>query len=205
MNGRRKDMKQVAIAFATTGPSPKDGHRFSELVLVLVKQGTDRRLHVKVEPENGNTFAARFPEIDSFIGDASLVMLNGGRWRRFLRVELKAIKGRGARRLMLGVIDVGDWAHQRFPRQRKNVTAIASRMGISGTKELTGLEREAELLGLIAQQMNTSPAEPASVAPTKAVIDAFPAAPIPVALPETRQGNWVERVGNFWRNLTGRA
>lgn len=197
-------MKQVAIAFATNGPSPKDGHRFSELV--LVEQGTDRRLHVKVEPEGGNTFAARFAEIDSFIGDASLVMLNGGRWRRFLRVELKAIKGRRERRLMRDVIDVGDWAHQRFPRQRKNVTAIANRMGISGTKELTGLGREAELLALIAQQMNTSPAEPASVIRPKAVIEAFPAAlPIPVALPATRQKNWIERVGNFWRNLTGRA
>lgn len=196
-------MKQVAIAFATTGPSPKDGHRFSELA--LVEQGSDRRMHFKVESEGGNTFAARFAEIDSFIGDASLVLLNGGRWRRFLRVELKTIKGRRARRLMRGVIDVGDWAHQRFPRQRKNVTAIANRMGISGTKELTGLEREAELLALIAQQMNTSPVEPASVVPPEAVIEAPPAAPIPVALPATRQGNWVERVGNFWRNLTGRT
>lgn len=198
-------MKQVAIAYATTGPAPKDGHRFSELV--LVEQGTDRRLHVKVEPEGGNTFAAHFDKIDSFIGDASLVMLNGGRWRRFLRVELKAIKGRRARRLMREVIDVGDWAHQRFPRQRKSVTAIASRMGISGTKELTGLEREAELLALIAQQMNTSTLPipevgeaipPTGVTPLNPLT--VPALPIPVV-----GHNWVERVGNFWRNLTGRT
>jgi hypothetical protein len=198
-------MKQVAIAFATTGPSPKDGHRFSELA--LVEQGSNRRMHLKVESEGGNTFAARFAEIDSFIGDASLVLLNGGRWRRFLRVELKTIKGRRARRLMRDLIDVGDWAHQRFPRQRKNVTAIANRMGISGTKELTGLEREAELLGLIAQQMNTSAlpiqevgeaSSPTGVTPSNPLT--VPALPIPVV-----GHNWVERVGNFWRNLTGRA
>lgn len=201
-------MKQVAIAFATTGPSPKDGHRISELA--LVEQGSDRRMHFKVESEGENTFAARFPEIDSFIGDASLVVLNGGRWRRFLRVELKAIKGRRARRLMREVIDVGDWAHQRFPRQRKNVTAIAKRLGITGNHLLQGLEREADLLALIASRMNTS-VEPAPFQSPEAVIEVPSIAPlvvpsIPVVLTAaTPRGNWVERVGNFWRNLTGKV
>lgn len=198
-------MKQVAIAFATTGPSPKDGHRFSELA--LVEQGTDRRLHIKIEAEGRNTFVARFHEIDNFIGDASLVVLNGGRWRRFLRVELKAIKGRRARRLMREVIDVGDWAHQRFPRQRKNVTAIANRMGISGTKELTGLEREAELLGMIAQQMNTSTLpipEAGEAIPPTSVTPSNPLTVTEIPIPVVGH-NWVERVGNFWRNLTGRV
>lgn len=197
-------MKQVAIAFATTGPSPKNGHRFSELA--LVEQGTDRRLHIKIETEGKNTFAARFHEIDNLIGDASLVVLNGGRWRRFLRVELKAIKGSRPKELMHDVIDVGDWAHQRFPRQRKNVTAIAKRLGITVTNQFQGIEREADLLALIAQQMNTSPMEPVSVIAEVVVGTGTREEAIPLVLPASiQQGNWAERVGNFWRSLTGKV
>lgn len=209
-------MRQVAISFATTGPSPRGGHRICEIVLVGQKEGTQegRMVRFRLLSESGVSEPARFatvlPELKSFVGDATVVVSDAGKWRRFLRAELRTIRRHGAGRLLNELVDVSSWAHQRFPRQRRNVAAIARRMGIEVDKELIGLEREAELLRLIARGMNTSMersaqqiSEPNHVLPSKVIGTAERQVTTKVAGLPTRKG-WVERFGLLWRRLSGK-
>lgn len=190
-------MKQIAVAFATTGDSPKDGHRFCELVLVD-QDGEQTRFELLGEPASNQQvkFAEALTALKAMVGDAQLIVADAGKWRRFLRADLRSIKRHGANQLMNNVVGVSDWAHQRFPRQRKDVAAIARRAGIEIPENLTGLELEAELLRRIANVMNEGAAVPlASDVPT--LIAATQANP-------TSSKCWVEQVGTFWRRLTGK-
>lgn len=189
-------MKQFAVAFTTTGNSPKDGHRFSEIVLLGQENGTlngqiaSFKLAAEPTANGGMAFPAALAEIKVLVGDAELIVHNAGSWRRFLRVELKHIKRHGAADLLNKVIEVNGWAHQRFPRQRKDVASIARQAGIEIPTELAGLELEAELLRRIANVM--APPASSPTAELKEQLDTH--------LPER---NWVERIGNFWRSLRG--
>ena len=131
------------------------------------------------------------------IGDAKVIVHNAGNWRRFLRVELRSIKRHGANPLMNNVIDVHAWAHQRFPRQRNDVVALAKKSGIEIPAELTGLDLEAELLRRIANLMHIT------TKTTPSVTEVLPVSPVPgvQAVPQTTHHNWIEKVGRFWRNL----
>jgi hypothetical protein len=150
------------------------------------------------------------PELKSFVGNATLIVADSGRWRRFLRAELRAIKRHGAGRLLNELVDVGYWAHQRFPRQRRNVAAIARRLGIEFDKELVGLEREAELLRLIALEMNTSKTLDSAgisgsdrdVRPKVPGVAEDPMVPKAMCLPQ--RNGWMEQLGHFWRRLSGK-
>lgn len=212
-------MRQVAIAFATTGSSPKAGHRICEIVLIGQENGKRDGAPVRfdfrgIEPTNESiTFPLVLPALKVFVGEAAVIVHDSGKWRRFLRAELRTIKRHGAGRLLNNVIDISAWAHQRFPKQRRDVTAIARRLGIEVGKDLAGLEKEAELLRLIAQKVNTSGGTFSSTAITtshsasasgghKVVAPVIRAAPVAPVLHSRK--NWVERVGDFWRELTGR-
>lgn len=212
-------MRQVAIAFATTGPSPKAGHRICEIVLVGQENGNRDGSPVRFDfsamnPTNEPiTFPVVLPALKAFVRDSTLIVHDSGKWRRFLRAELRTIKRHGAGRLLNNVIDIGAWAHQRFPKQRRDVAAIARRLGIDVGKELAGLEKEAEFLRLIAQKMDTS-GETVSTTTIAAAHSIDPlggqevVAPVvqvaPVMPGSQRRKNWVERVGDFWRDLSGR-
>ena len=196
-------MKQVAVAFSTNGNSPKEGHRFSEIVLIGQENGRTKgdrfwfRLNDKPTSGQQVTFAGALPMMKTLVGDAQLIVHDIGRWRRFLRAELRTIKRHGADKLMNNVVDVSSWAHQRFPRQRKEVAGIARRAGIEIPADLTGLELEAELLRKIANVM-TEVAKAYTVSDARAMICV-----VPTNEPSLKRC-WVEQVGCFWRRLTGR-
>lgn len=198
-NQERKDeyMKQIAVAFTTTGDSPKEGHRFSEIVLVD-QNGERTWFELLGEPASNQqvTFEVALTAIKTLVDDAQLIVHDVGKWRRFLRAALRSIKRHGANQLMNNVVGVSDWAHQRFPRQRKDVTAIARRVGIEIPENLTGLELEAELLRRIANVMNEEAAA-SSVLDTPTLIAVTQVNP-------TTSKCWVEQVGSFWRRLTGK-
>ena len=191
-------MKQIAVAFSTTGDSPKEGHRFSEIVLVG-QDGEQTRFELLGEPALTQQvkFAEALKVMKTLTDDAQLVVLDVGKWRRFLRAELRSIKRHGANQLMNNVVGVSDWAHQRFPRQRKDVVAIARRAGIEIPENITGLELEAELLRRIASVMNEAVAA-SSVADTQTAIT------VTQANPTSSTPCWAEQVGTFWRRLTGK-
>lgn len=196
--------RQFVVAFSTTGPSPKDGHRFSEVLLVgqdggeLNDQSARFTFALRSESETLLTFATALTTIKALVGSSMIVVHDAGKWRRFLRAELKTVKRHGAGHLLTNVLDVGAWAHQRFPRQRKDVAAIARRVGVEVPSGLTGLELEVELLRCIANVMAISTA---SFTIPEAKLSA--AGRLNDRLPGRRP--WVERIGNFWRALTGRA
>ena len=206
-------MRQVAIAFETTGPSPKDGHRFSEIVAIEqengVRVGKPVRFLLKSgkNPGGPSAFPAALIKLKSIVGDAPVIVMSAGHWRRFLRVELRTIKRHGAGHLLGKVIDVGGWAHQRFPRQRKDVAAIAQRLGIEVEAGLAGLEREAELLRLISMKINTSvePVAPESSG-SEALALSIPLQDSALTEPTVLIGrNLVEKIGWFWRRLTDKV
>lgn len=190
-------MKQIAVAFATTGNSPKGGlHRFSEIVL-LGPNGEQRRFELLGEPASNQQvrFAVALTEIKDLVGDSQVIVHDAKRWRRFLRVERQSIKRHGAGQLMTNVADVSSWAHQRFPRQRKDVAAIARRVGIEIPENLSGLELEAELLRQIANVMNDEAAISSELY-ARTLITATH------ANSTTSKPCWAEQI---WRRLTGKA
>jgi DNA polymerase-3 subunit epsilon len=198
---RKETMRQVAIAFATTGPSPKQGHRISELVAVenLDGDAKGRSIHLQFkvdEAQDKQTFSMQFDTLNEFIGDATIVLHDAGRWRGFLRVELRSIRKRGARRLLTQTLDVSRWARSRYPKSRKSVEAIARKCGVSAPAEMTGLFLEAEQLRLIAPLLSREPmqaATPVVPDPTPAIERSEPAPP-----PEP---NWIQRVQRFCLGL----
>jgi len=200
-------MMQFAVAFTTTGNSPKAGHRFNEIILLGQENGVlnGQRASFKFNADPSSKHGVAFPEalarMKAMIGDAKVIVHHAGNWRRFMRVELRSIKRHEASHLMNNVIDVHAWAHQRFPRQRNNVVALAKKSGIEIPAELTGLDLEVELLRRIANLMSV----PTKIIPAEAGV--LPVSPVPVvqAIPQAAQHSWVARVGYFWRNLGRRA
>lgn len=191
-------MKQFAVAFTTTGNSPKEGHRFREIVLVGQEGGIPNsecarfKLDAASESNQQMTFPVALAAIKTLVGDAALIVHDAGSWRRFLRAELKSIKRHGANHLVTNVVEIRSWAHQRYPRQRKDVTAVAKRAGIEIPEGLSGLDLEAELLRRIANLMSVPANTLAAVTKTQTT-------------EQSNRRNWIERAGNFWRNLTGRG
>lgn len=207
-------MRQVAIAFKTTGASPKAGHRVSELLAAELSDGnpTGSKLHhiyTGGDQAEGKTFAAQFDELDRFIGDAHVIVHQGNVWRKFMRIELRPIKSKTARRLLRDIVDVSAWAHTRFPKQRKNLASLAKKVGHVQPEGEVGLKLDIQLLVGIACKMNPTPVEPTSTqtqptaqpatlpmesapAPGK---DEVPAVPKPLG----------ERLRLCWRVLVGQA
>ena len=199
-------MKRFAVAFATTGNSPKDGHRFSEIVVVSDENGVAYGDAVSLklvgdEAKDSVEFATALDAMKSLVGDSAIVVHDAGKWRRFLRAELRTIKRHGATNLMNNVVDVSTWAHQRYPRQRKDVAAIARRAGVEIPDGLVGMALEVELLrrigGLISEaKISGDQSESGGVMNQSVEIGQVKA---------QRVINWVERVGCFWRTLMGKA
>ncbi|HXS54020.1 MAG TPA: hypothetical protein VN782_15905 [Usitatibacter sp.] len=161
-------MRQVAIAFTTTGNDPKKGHCFREMVAVeQLEDGTCSRvvqLSFKTpdDPER-KPFAEQFPELDALIGDATIVVHNAGIWKKFLRPELATVKDRKARRLLTQVFDVNAWAQRSFPKQRRSLEIIARKTNIKIEGQQSGLRLNAERLRLIAavaMKQRTEPSIP---------------------------------------------
>ena len=196
-------MKQVAVAFATSGLSPKQGHRISELVAIEQDDGnsTGRYLHLQFRIGDAQTakptFAEAFNRLDELIGDSPIIVHHAGHWRKFIRGELRSVKKRGAKRLLTQTVDVSGWAHSRFPKQRKSLAAIAQRVGVVVPTELSGLNLEVEQLRLIANAMKPPDAKPQAPATTEAtpMIKPTSSEPTPTRLSE--------RVRLFWRSLVG--
>ncbi len=200
-------MTEFAVAFTTTGNSPKAGHRFNEIILIGQENGVRNgqfavfKLNVDSASNQGMPFPEALARMKGMIGDAKVIVHHAGIWRRFLRVELRSIKRHGASHLMRNVIDVHAWAHQRFPRQRNNVVALAKKSGIEIPAELTGLDLEVELLRQIANLMHV----PAKTIPVVAEPKPVSLVPEVQAIPQASQRSWTEQVGKFWRNLGRRA
>ena len=201
-------MKQFAVAFATTGNSPKDGHRFSEIVVVGDENGAaigERscfRLAGGDEVKDVVTFAVTLETMKSLIGDSPIVVYDVGNWRRFLRAELRTIKRHGAANLMTNVVDVSAWSHQRFPRQRKDVAAIARRTGVEIPDDMGGLALEAELLRRIGRLISDQTDEKDSI---RSDAENSTLADVGVVQAPSVRINWVERIGCFWRTLIGKC
>lgn len=158
-------MRRVVISFATTGVSPKKGHRMSELVAIECKENEvkGRVLHLCFKVDGvqsaNKSFAEQFHLLDEMIGSAKVVVLDRVIWRRFLRNEISGVKNRSARRLLKDAIDILTWARQKFPRQRKDVKSIARLLQIKVGERLGDVRQEAEVLFLIASQMNCYPSD----------------------------------------------
>jgi DNA polymerase III epsilon subunit-like protein len=194
-------MRQIVIAFSTTGPSPKKGDRISELVAVEQANGlaTGKTLHLVFQPpekEGGKaTFAAQFGALDDLVGDAQVVVHHAGNWRKFLRIELRDAKTRGARRLLKQTVDVYRWAHQRYPKHRKDVAALAKRLCIVVPADLTGLRASVEQLRLIAREMKST--EDATYSSQRlAAVSMSPEK-------STAHASIIAKLGALWRSLTG--
>lgn len=200
-------MRRFAVAFTTTGNSPKNGHRFSEIVVagdengVASGEGLSFRLPDGDETMDSVTFEAALEAMKSLVGDSPIVVHDAGKWRRFLRAELRTIKRHGAANLMNNVVDVSAWAHQRYPRQRKDVTAIARRADIVIPNDLNGLALDAELLRRIGNLISEQAGTTLRIRP---VTDYGTSSDIcGVQIPPGV--NWVERIGCFWRTLVGKG
>jgi GAF domain-containing protein len=136
----------------------------------------------------------------SLIGDSPIVVHDAGQWRRFLRAELRTIKRHGAANLMNNVVDVSAWAHQRFPRRRKDVAAIARRVGVEIPDDMSGLALEVELLRRIGRLISGQPVVTEQIA---SVTEMSISGDVGVDQAPPVRINWVERVGCFWRTLMG--
>ena len=208
-------MRQVAIAFATTGPTPKRGHRISELVAVekVDAEPVGKVLHLYFnagDPASDKpSFAAQLDALDHFVADAPIVLHDPGVWRRFLRVELQGIKNKGARRLLTQVVDVSRWAHQRYPKHRKSVAALAKRLNIVASPDLSGLRLTAVQLALIGRAIQAADAElhpqAAQVPVTPAPLPTAQQAPVPPApaVPQAKPAGLLGRLGALWRAWVG--
>ena len=195
-------MKQVVIAFETTGNNPKEGHRFSVIYAIEQVNGwPEDRLAIRfktAETPNEKTFAEQFDELDEFIGGSPIVVRHAGQWRKFLRPELANIKKRGANRLLKQTQCISEWAHQRFPKQRKDLKSIARRLQLDVSPGLHGPDLEGEQMRLIATKMQPV-----------AVVAGLPTATSPkisasIESERTTLG-FRERISLCWKVLTGKA
>lgn len=148
-------MRTVAIAFTTTGPSLKAGHRISRLFAVEDLDGQrGRTMDMQFASDNAEDPLARARnvfELTRFIDDSPIAVHHSGHWRKFVRVEIREANNREARRLLKPAVDVYRWAHQRYPKRRKNLVAIAAQIGITAPKDVSDLDRDGELLRQIAR------------------------------------------------------
>ncbi len=178
-------MKQVAIAFDTTGANPKEGHRFSELVARQI--GNDKTLRLNAGADG---LKDQLQRLLAFTDGAQVVVLDGARWRRFMRAELKAGADAKARGLMKDVFDVGAWAKERFPRQRKDVEAIGRQVGVRVDGDATGLEREVMVLAAIVSTQADAPDQAPSEHNFNSHDTSAPAVAQPVS--QSNSGRWSE-------------
>ena len=111
----------VAIAFSTTGPDFRGGHRFKEIV--AVKEAADGKalLTINATDDDGtHRFAEMFPVLREFVGEAPVVIYRMGQWRGFLRAEFSGIDGKAGRTLMKAAVEAAGWS--------SNATSRRSRM-----------------------------------------------------------------------------
>lgn len=207
-------MKQVAVAFSTSGPSPKAGHCISELLAAELSDSipTGSRLHHTyrcVDQVEGKTFAEQFEELDKFIGEAHVIVHQGNVWRKFMRIELRPIKSKTARRLLRDIVDVSAWAHTRFPKQRKDLASLAKKVGYVPDAGEVGLRLDSQLLVGIASKMNPVPVEHTSTQ-TKPTVE--PATLTTASAPAHGKENlpavprsFGERLRMCWSVLVGQA
>jgi hypothetical protein len=211
-------MRQVAIAFTTTGNDPKKDHRFREMVAIeqLDDQSAGRVLHLcfKTTPDGeGKTFAEQFKALDELVGNSVVIVHKGGVWKQFLRAELRLIEDKRARRLLKQVFDVTAWAHERFPRQRKSVEAIARKLNLTVSHEHNGLSLEADRLGLIgavACQSEVEATESALPSPESNtarphVAESFQQSPHELIRHPLPKRSFQERLQFCWLVMTGRG
>lgn len=148
----------VAIAFTTTGPDFKGGHRFKELV--AVKEAADGKALLTIhatDTDGTHRFAEMFPALCEFVGSAPVVIYKMGQWRGFLRAEYAGIDRKAGRTLMKAAVEAAGWSSKCFPKQRKSPEHVAQRLGVAqDLGDATGVAREAELLYAIGKAMMSS-------------------------------------------------
>lgn len=199
-------MRQIVVAFDTTGSDPKQGARIRDLRAVEVLDGapTTQVLHLTLAPDSGQSdtsFAEHLEALDTFIGDSSIVVANAGLWRKFLRLELRHMKKRGIRRLLTNTIDVAQWARQRFPRHRKDRDSLARKLDIALPTETIGLARDAAILVAIAVRMD-SQSIAAHARPLEAPDSSDPQHPLPASAIRLSLG---VRLRSYWKKLIAQA
>jgi hypothetical protein len=198
-------MRQVAIVFTTTGPSPKDGHRIQELMAVELSDGIPRanKLHQTYKLSDqmgGRSFAEQFDELNTFIGDAHVIVHQGNAWRKFMRTELRTIKSKTARRLLRDVVDVAEWAHTRFPKQRKDLASLARKIGRVPPDGAAGPGRDLQILAELASAIHQARIlQP--IAPEVKLAEAVHTSAEHVGIRPSLK----ERLKRYWNVLVGHA
>lgn len=171
----------VAIAFSTTGPDFRGGHRFKEIVAVKEAAGGKAFLTINATDEDGNhRFAEMFPVLCEFVGSAPVVIYRMGVWRGYLRAEFSGIDGKAGRTLMKAAVEAAGWSSKHYPKQRKSPERVARRLRLDEDfGEVSGVAREALFLFAIGEVMMASDcdkAEATGAAQTDTVQQAEPAA-----------------------------
>jgi DNA polymerase III epsilon subunit-like protein len=200
-------MRQVVIAIATTGNNPKDGARISELAAIEHEDGkpTGRTLHLSfatAAASEGGTFVQQFDVLDNLIGEATIVVFNAALWRKFLRPELRHVRGRGSRRLLTQTVDVSQWARARFPRQRRDLAALARKFGVHVSPDTTGPAHDAAMLSAINGIMSAPPCKVATPMPASTNESGLP---ITSTVARAMQRPLIDRLATCWRVLIGQA
>ena len=162
-------MRQVVLDTETTGLDPALGHRIIEIggVELVNRRLTDHRLHHYLQPDrdieegalevHGITreflqdkprFADVWPDIQSFVCDAEVIIHNAPFDVAFLDHELARLDDPGVRfEDLCRILDSLTLARQLFPGQRNNLDALCKRFGIdSSARQRHGALLDAEIL-----------------------------------------------------------
>lgn len=162
-------MRQIVLDTETTGLEVSQGHRIIEIgcVEVLDRRITGNNLHLYIHPDRDIDAGAaevhgitldqlegkpRFKEIaedlQSYLGDADLVIHNAPFDLGFLNAELKHAKAQTSTlEKRHSIIDTLVDARQRYPGQRNSLDALCKRLAIdNSSRTLHGALLDAELL-----------------------------------------------------------
>ena len=149
-------LRQILLDTETTGLSPRDGHRITEIgcLEMLDRELTGNKFHVYLDPERdidaraseitGLTreflqdkpkFAAIAEEFLSFIVGAELIIHNAPFDLGFINHELKLLK-HPIKKIndKVKIFDTLYHARKRYPSKKNTLDALCDRLGISNSK-----------------------------------------------------------------------
>lgn len=139
----------VVAAFRVSGDSPSKGARITELLLVKLSDAGQEVARLRL-PEAATQVSIEpvlqpevFSRLAEFTGEGPVVTHDGYNWKRFLRHEFASQPKDELKQMLARTIDVSEWSQQRFPRQRKDMESLCSRLKIELPSILQGVEREA--------------------------------------------------------------
>ena len=165
-------MRQVALDTETTGLSPQQGHRLTEIgcVEIIDRKITGKRFQTYLNPErelderaaqitglnwgmlkDKPKFISVVDELTNFIGDAELIIHNAQFDLGFLTHEFNLIKHAWGKLIHeLEIIDTLGLAREMHPGQRNSLDALCKRYSIDNShRNLHGALLDAEILAQV--------------------------------------------------------